>query len=226
MQEKDPCENCSRYTEKLSKYNARSLEVEAKKFLATSASSTTNLKHLTVAERLANVQILRQQEMHWTAAIALKIRQVVEEDLVTSHNINKSDHDLFKTILKDKMPQLEKGSPQWLLCNQQLEQACKKDSRSRRLHHLIIRWCLSIYLVSPAAYCQMARKGSKFIILPHVNTLKNYINYTEPTSGFNPDVTEQFVLGSKLAKLEEFEKKCCFEFSQNQNKIRPCLSCL
>ena len=53
--------------------------------------------------------------------MALKIRQVVEEDLVTSHNINKSDHDLFKIILKDKLPQFEQGSSQWLLWNQKLE---------------------------------------------------------------------------------------------------------
>ena len=62
-----------------------------------------------------------------------------------------------------------------------------------RWHLLIIRWCLSIYLVSPAAYHQMVSKGNKFYILPHVNALKKYKNYTEPTSGFNPDVIKQFV---------------------------------
>ena len=217
VQERELCENCIGYRKKLSKYNARSLEAEANKSLATSASSTTNLKHLTVAElreRLANVQISRQQEMQRTAAMALKIRQVVEEDSVTSHNINKSDHDLFKTILKEKMPQFEQGSPQWLLWNQQLEQASKKDSRTMRWHPLIIRWCLSIYLVSPAAYRQMASKGNKFIVLPHVSTLKKYINYTEPTSGFNPDVIEQFVLDSRLATLKEFEKNVSLSFDE------------
>ena len=67
---------------------------------------------------------------------------------------------------------------------------------------------MSIYLVSPAAYRQMASKSKKFIILPHVNTLKKYINHTEPTSGFNPNEIEQFVLDSKLASQEEFEKIC------------------
>ena len=77
-----------------------------------------------------------------------------------------------------------------------------------RWHPLTIRWYLSIYLVSPAAYRQMASKSKKFIILPHVNTLKKYINHTEPTSGFNPNEIEQFVLDSKLASQEEFEKIC------------------
>ena len=83
VQERELCENCSGYRKKLSKYNAGSLEAETNKSLAKSASSTTNLKHLTVAElreRLANVQISRQQGMQRTAAMALKIRQVVEED--------------------------------------------------------------------------------------------------------------------------------------------------
>ena len=77
--------------------------------------------------------------------MALKKRQVVEEDSVTSHNINKRDHDLLKFVLKDKMPQFEQGSPQWLLWNQRLEQASIKDSRSMKYHASIISWCVFIY---------------------------------------------------------------------------------
>ena len=87
VQKRELRENCSRYKKKLSKYNARNLEAETNISLATSAGSTTNLKHLTVAEpreRFANIQISRQQEMQRTAAMALKIRQVVEEDSVAS----------------------------------------------------------------------------------------------------------------------------------------------
>ena len=83
-----------------------------------------------------------------------------------------------------------------------------------RWHPLIIRWCLSIYLVSPAAYRQMASKGNKFIILPHVNTLKKYINCIQTTSGFNPDVIEQFVLDSKLATVEELGKNVSLSFGE------------
>ena len=64
--------------------------------------------------------------------MALKKRHVVEEDSVTSHNINNRDHDLLKFVLKHKMPQFEQGSPQWLLWNQRLEQASIKDSRSMK----------------------------------------------------------------------------------------------
>ena len=79
---------------------------------------------------------------------------------------------------------------------------------------LIIRWCLSIYLGSLAAYRQVASKGDRFIILPHVNSLEKYINYTKPTHGFTPEVIEQFVLDSKLATLEEFEKNVFLSFDE------------
>ena len=95
---------------KLSKYKARSLEAESNKFLTASASSTTNFN--SEKDLLMKSGISRQQKKQRTAAMALKIRQLVEEDLVTSHNINKSDHDLFKIILKDKLPQFEQGSSQ------------------------------------------------------------------------------------------------------------------
>ena len=82
------------------------METEDDKSLATSTSSTTNLEKLTLdelREQIANnIQISRQQETQRTAAMALKIRQVAEEDSVTGRNINKSDHDLFRTVLKVK----------------------------------------------------------------------------------------------------------------------------
>ena len=106
MQERELCESCSEYRKKYSKYNTKNLETEDDKSLATSTSSTTNLEKLTLdelREQIANnIQILRQQETQRTAAMALKIRQVAEEDSVTGRNINKSDHDLFRTALKVK----------------------------------------------------------------------------------------------------------------------------
>ena len=60
------------------------MQTEDNKSLATSTSSTTNLEKLTLdelREQIANnIQISRQQEIQRTAAMALKIRQVVEED--------------------------------------------------------------------------------------------------------------------------------------------------
>ena len=91
-----------------------------------------------------------------------------------------------------------------------------------RWHPLIIRWCLSIFYVSPAAYKQIASKRNKFLALPHINTLKKYINYTTPKSGFNPDVIEKFVIDSKLHKLEPFRRNvslCLDEMKLQQGLV-------
>ena len=54
-----------------------------------------------------------------------------------------------------------------------------------RWHPLIIRWCLSVYFSSPAAYKQIASKMLGFLKLPHVNTLNQlYKRYIGKLTGF------------------------------------------
>ena len=75
VHERELFENCSEYSKRLPKYDAKSLEAETNKHLRASASCTTNLKHLTIAEireRLANIQISRQQEMQKSYGIEKK----------------------------------------------------------------------------------------------------------------------------------------------------------
>ena len=73
-----------------------------------------------------------------------------------------------------------------------------------RWHPLIIRRCLSIYHTSPAAYKQLSSKTNKFIVLPHVNTLKKFTNFTTPSAGFNPDITARLIEDSNIENLQEF----------------------
>ena len=83
-----------------------------------------------------------------------------------------------------------------------------------RWHPLIIRWCLSIYHTSPAAYRQIASKRNKFLCLPHVNTLRKYVNFTEAKSGFNPDIVEKLIEDSHLAELRELQKNVSLVFDK------------
>ena len=79
---------------------------------------------------------------------------------------------------------------------------------------LMIRWCLSIYHTSPAAYKHTASKCNKFLVLPHVNTLKKCISYTTPSSGFNKDVIEKIIIDSKLSELQEYQRNISFTFDE------------
>ena len=66
------------------------------------------------------------------------------------------------------------------LCNGcKPEPLAKCHKRLMHWHPLIIPWCLSIDLTSPAAYEQMASKRNKLLVSPHMNTLKDYINFTK-----------------------------------------------
>ena len=81
-----------------------------------------------------------------------------------------------------------------------------------RLHPLLIRWCLSIYQTSPVAYKHIASKQNRFIALPHFNTLKKYINFTDPMSGFNQDILEQILEDINFDSLKEHEKNVKYSF--------------
>ena len=89
--------------------------------------------------------------------------------------------------------------------NDETRQANGK-SKGMRWHFLMIQWCLSIYHTSPAAYQHITSKRNKFLVLPHVNTLKKYFNYTTPSSGFNKDVVKKIIIDPKLSELQEYKR--------------------
>ena len=122
-------------------------------------------------------------------------------------------NEIFRSILIEKDLKLEEGSPMWLLWQQQIKQT-SSNPKAVRWYPLIIRQCLSIFHASPIAYKQIASKRNKFLTLPHINTLKKYINYTTPKSGFNPDVNKKFVIDSNLHKLEPFQNNVSFCFDE------------
>ena len=45
-------------------------------------------------------------------------------------------------------------------------------SKGNEMAPSYLRWCLSIFHVSPAAYKQIASKRNKFLALSHINALK------------------------------------------------------
>ena len=83
-----------------------------------------------------------------------------------------------------------------------------------RWHPLIVRWCLSIYQTSTAAYKRIVSKQNKFIALLNINTLKNYINFRDPMSGFNPDILEQILEDINFDNLKEHEKNVSIVFDE------------
>ena len=138
-----------------------------------------------------------KEAMRKIAKLSKIVAASIEQEGATlgdeNHIVNEIFNETPHTFAED--------TPQFLLWQQQKEEASKKDSRRMRWHPLIIRWCLSIYHTSPAAYKQLANRRINFLRLPHVNTLNKYSNFTQPQTGFNPNILKELVLDAGLEKL-------------------------
>ena len=185
----------------------------AKKKLRTSDTSTTNPRYLSreeLIERLRNAQNQKRDAIKRVSRLTKVIQKEIEMEGVT---LSKRQNDEFNNILINNTPQFEENSPAWLLWQQQKEVLEKKDSRGMRWHPLMIRWCLSIYYTSAAAYKQLTSSKLSFLKLPHINTLKKYGNFTTPSTGFNPDILKELVTEAKLSTAKNFERNVtiCFD---------------
>ena len=129
------------------------------------------------------------------------------------------NHIIVNEIFNKTPYTFAEDTPQFLLWQQQKEEASKKDSRGMRWHPLIIRLCLSIYHTSPAAYKQLANRKINFLRLPHVNTLNKYSNFTQPQTGFNPDILKELVLDAGLEKLPEYKKNVVICYDEMKIKF-------
>lgn len=194
-----------------------------------SDTSPVNLRFLSNDElrrRLENTQIAKKEAVRNALRLSTTVKELTELEGVS---ISDDLHGTMTDVLQktDKSP-FEEDTPQWLLWEQQKQQAQKKDSRGMRWHPLIIRWCLSIYHTSPAAYRQLSSKKNKFIMLPHVNTLKKFTNFTEPSSGFNADIIQRLAEECKEYKpfmrnvvivFDEMKVKADLVYSRSTGKI-------
>ena len=84
----------------------------------------------------------------------------------------------------------------------------KKRSRGTIWHPLIIRWCLSVYFSSPAAYKQIANKRLGFLKLSSCEQLKQYCKFSTGGPGFNTEILKRLAEEASLPTLKEFQKKC------------------
>ena len=58
----------------------------------------------------------------------------------------------------------------------------------------------------------------KFLHLPHINTSKQFTNFTTPSSGFNPDILAWLVEDIKLENISEYEKNVVIVFDEMRIK--------
>ena len=54
--------------------------------------------------------------------------------------------------------------------------------------------------------------------LPHVNTLNKYSNFTQPQTGFNPDILRELILDAGLEKIPEYKKNVAICYDEMKIK--------
>ena len=204
------CEECKQLRKKL--HAMRAIKTTSSKDSA-SVSSKVNYRYQSsevLRKRLSSTQLAKKNAVQNVTRLTSKISKLVESEEVA---VTSEQDSIIKEIIEKEKPELDENTPLHLLWQQQKERS-SKSAKAMRWHPLIIRWCLSIYMTSPAAYRHISSKRNNFLMLPHVNTLKKYINYTKPSSGFNPDIIKELVEDSKLASLKDFQKNVSILFDE------------
>ena len=124
------------------------------------------------------------------SSLEFSLRQlIVREGEVFYHQQN-SD---IESLVEDSVSEFEKAFPadsfQRCFWEEQLRYNRLSDKKGMRWHPLIIRWCLYIRSKSSKAYDGLRQ----FLNLPSQRTLYDYSHFTEHSTGFQLNVTKQFV---------------------------------
>ena len=94
-----------------------------------------------------------------------------------------------------------------LFWEQQLEAMKLKDARQVRWHPMMIKWCLSLKLLSPCAY--HALRSSNLLVLPSERTLRDYTHFIKAKAGFQAEVDRQ--LCQRLIPFQTARRRLVFD---------------
>ena len=107
--------------------------------------------------------------------------------------VEKQLEDDLQTIMLEKTDevcqQYAENSFHCLFWDQQLGALKTRDKRQIRWHPMMIRWCLSLKLLSSVSY--MALRSSNLLALPSERTLRDYTHVVKAKPGFHPGIDEQ-----------------------------------
>lgn len=104
------------------------------------------------------------------------------------------------------------GSFQRLFWDEQLRATKSKSTKQVRWHPAMIKWCLSLKLLSSSTY--HALRSSGVLVLPSERTLRDYTHWIEADSGFVDEVDDQLRTEVKIDTLKEYQKHICLLFDE------------
>ena len=170
------CDACKQYRCNLRALHSQWLRQKQKITNHALISSHTNFLYLKTPERQQRIRGLRNETVN---------RRKVLERLKCCVNVATEQHGIYiedaletdiKQTMEEKSNEIRKtcnaDSFQCIFWNQQLELLKLKDKRRIRWHPMMIRWCLSLKLLSSTSY--HALRSSNLVILPSERTSRLY----------------------------------------------------
>ncbi len=77
---------------------------------------------------------------------------------------------------------------------------------------MMIRWCLSLKLLSSGSY--NALRSSGVVVLPSERTLRDYTHFVKAKPGFSPGIDKQLCREANIDSIPEHEKYVCLVFDE------------
>ena len=176
------CVACKQYRSTLRSLHSRKLKLP--KSDTTAVSSHSNICYLKTPERRKRMTRLKVAVDAKTAEVNRKMKEI---ELLKSKSrkstnrcgiyVTKEFEDNLTKIMEEYNDQICQKYPSdsfhHIFWSQQLEALRVRDKRQIRWHPMMIRWCLSLKLISSASY--HALRSSNLLILPSERPLRDYI---------------------------------------------------
>lgn len=198
------CLACNSHRDSLRKMLSRSTEAKSK---STAATSHVNLCYLSTPEKREKHTNLKTEIVtiqRETSVLQRKVDDLLHDSRVELEETDADDLLQVATDSQDAMDEvMPAGSPMRLLWEQQ-RQALRRNAKGMRWHPLIVKWCLSLKLKSPAAYCTLKEIG--FLVLPSERTLRDYTHIADAQPGYHEDVESQLVTAACLHSSPPYQR--------------------
>ena len=173
-----------------------------------STNPQTNLRYMNTPEKQGQIKALRIQ-VNTTGQenrrLEARLASVLQQSSVMIDNTLSDDIvHLSRENSKEMDELMPPDSPAWLLWEQQQCSLSLKSAKGNRWNLLIIRFCLSLKLKSPAAYHTLRENG--LLILPSERTLRDYTHYIQSGPGFHVDVEKQLFKSARLDDSPPYQR--------------------
>ncbi len=164
------------------------------------SSNFTNERYLQTPQKSAKIDKLRKR-VHKAEQVVRSLTDKVKKLMGQGEHLDSNLQSDLLSIINDNEQTVRnayrEGSFARLFWDEQLKAASTKESRQVRWHPVLVKWCLSLKLLSSAAYHALRSTG--FVKLPSERTLYDYTHYFRNKVGFQDEVNQQLV--EEVAKL-------------------------